>query len=302
MEAYASYDVVREKFNGYFVHPVNEVYESSRLHKRNQLPGETVDAFYTVLKNMVKKCNYPLTVEDRLVRDRFVVGLLNSRLSDQLCRVSKLTLQDALTQARQHEDTEKEKQARSSQANPFNIDALGKQQASAHSSDASQRCSRPEDNQQRVSLSASCDYCGYLPHSRQDCPPKKATCNLCHKRGHFAAVCRSRKKRLSHIELLAVNASCELGRFVSVEVDGRALRFKVDSGADVSVFSKLDAQAGFHQVRLSESSQEYTTFITPFGRYCYSRLPFGITSAPEVFQRQMYRILEGTDRRMRQHG
>lgn len=102
-EAYASYDAVKEKFNGYFVHPVNEAYESSRFHKRNQLPGETVDGFYTVLKNM-KKCNYPLTVEDRLVRDRFVVGLLDSRLSDQLCRVAKLALQDALTQARQHED------------------------------------------------------------------------------------------------------------------------------------------------------------------------------------------------------
>ncbi|KAH6933244.1 hypothetical protein HPB50_013810 [Hyalomma asiaticum] len=43
------------------------------------------------------------------------------------------------------------------------------------------------------------------------------------------------KKRLSRIQLLAVNASRELGRFFSVEVNGRALRFKVDSGADVSV-------------------------------------------------------------------
>lgn len=59
-EAYASYDAVKEKFNGYFFHPVNELYESSRFHKRNQLPGGTVDAFYTVLKNIVKKCNYLL--------------------------------------------------------------------------------------------------------------------------------------------------------------------------------------------------------------------------------------------------
>lgn len=62
-----------------------------------------------------------------------------------------------------------------------------------------------------------------------------------------------------------------------------------------SVFLKLDAKSGFHQVRLSESCQELTTFITPFGRYCYRRLPFGITSAPEVFQRQMSWILEGLE-------
>lgn len=64
---------------------------------------------------------------------------------------------------------------------------------------------------------------------------------------------------------------------------------------NAAVFSKLDAKSGFHQVRLSESCQELTTFITTFGRYCYHRLPFGITSALEVFQRQMSRILEGPE-------
>ena len=36
-----------------------------------------------------------------------------------------------------------------------------------------------------------------------------------------------------------------------------------------------------------------TTFLTPFGRYCFQRLPFGITSAPEHFQRRMSALLEG---------
>jgi hypothetical protein len=35
-----------------------------------------------------------------------------------------------------------------------------------------------------------------------------------------------------------------------------------------------------------------TTFITPFGRYFFRRLPFGITSAPEIFQREMSVILK----------
>ena len=56
---------------------------------------------------------------------------------------------------------------------------------------------------------------------------------------------------------------------------------------EATVFSKLDATSSFHQVKLSPESQELTTFITPFGRYCFLRLPFGITSAPEYFQRQM---------------
>ena len=61
------------------------------------------------------------------------------------------------------------------------------------------------------------------------------------------------------------------------------------------MFSKLDANSGFWQVPLSEKSRELTTFITPFGRYCYNKLPFGISSAPEHFQRRMHSLLEGLD-------
>eukprot|EP00117_Sycon_ciliatum_P036471 scpid23188/ scgid27451/ Retrovirus-related Pol polyprotein from transposon opus; Protease; Reverse transcriptase; Endonuclease len=57
------------------------------------------------------------------------------------------------------------------------------------------------------------------------------------------------------------------------------------------VFSKLDANKGFHQIPLSLESQLLTTFITPIGRFCFRRLPFGISSAPEYFQKQMSDLL-----------
>ena len=62
------------------------------------------------------------------------------------------------------------------------------------------------------------------------------------------------------------------------------------SGA--KVVSKLDANSGFWQRKLSEDSKLLTTFITPWGRYCFTRLPFGVSSAPEHFQKSMERILE----------
>ncbi len=56
-------------------------------------------------------------------------------------------------------------------------------------------------------------------------------------------------------------------------------------------------QAGC-QFRILASRAGYcilTTFITPFGRYNYNRLPFGITSAPELFQQRVSEILCGLE-------
>ena len=62
-----------------------------------------------------------------------------------------------------------------------------------------------------------------------------------------------------------------------------------------TVFSKVDANSGFWQIPLSEDSRLLTTFITPHGRYCFNKLPFGISTAPELFQSRMNRILEGLE-------
>ena len=56
-------------------------------------------------------------------------------------------------------------------------------------------------------------------------------------------------------------------------------------------FSKLHANSGFWQIEMDPDSAKLMTFITPFGRYQFNRLPFGITSAPEHFQRRMNEIL-----------
>lgn len=64
---------------------------------------------------------------------------------------------------------------------------------------------------------------------------------------------------------------------------------------DSQIFSKLDANSGYWQMQLSEQSKDLTTFITPFGRYRCHRLPFGISSAPEIFQREMQKILNGAE-------
>ncbi|XP_075740610.1 uncharacterized protein LOC119165085 [Rhipicephalus microplus] len=479
--SHASFQAVAASFTDHFVHPANELYESSRFHRRVQLPDESVDAYYAELCRMVKRCNYPSAeVEQRLVRDRFVVGLRDSRLSHQLYRNAKLTLKEAWMQARQSEDADKEKtlpQNCAEHSRELHLDAVRDKRPS------------PPRKAERSCQPSACEFCGRAPHPRSNCPARHSVCNFCKKKGHFTEVCRARqaKQKLGSIQLHAVG-TLAAAKFVDITVDNYTAQFKVDSGAEVSavpsdfpalpakldpvnslltgpgsqplrvlgsymarlrwhgkmssqrlyviqsltvpllglpalqalevvkfldelqtpkatlraelfqglgtlkdeytillrpgavpfslsvprripiplrgvvrheldkleeggvirkvdnltpwcsglvvvrkadgsyrlcvdltqlnkvvlrerhilptveqvlgdatVFSKLDATASFHQVKLSANSQELTTFITPFGRYCFCRLPFGITSAPEYFQKQMARILEGQE-------
>ena len=64
------------------------------------------------------------------------------------------------------------------------------------------------------------------------------------------------------------------------------------------IFSKLDANHGYWQIPLDDESQQLTTFNSPFGRYCFTRMPFGIKSAQEIFQKRMtqnFGDLEGVE-------
>jgi hypothetical protein len=58
------------------------------------------------------------------------------------------------------------------------------------------------------------------------------------------------------------------------------------------IFTKLDANQAFHQIKLDEASSDLCTVGTPFGRYKFLRLPYGITCAPEVFNGRFRQIFD----------
>ena len=58
-------------------------------------------------------------------------------------------------------------------------------------------------------------------------------------------------------------------------------------------FSKLDLSAAYQQMPLDEESRKFVTINTHRGSYRYTQLPFGIASAPALFQKAMDTILQG---------
>ena len=65
--------------------------------------------------------------------------------------------------------------------------------------------------------------------------------------------------------------------------------------ANAEVFTKLDCKNGYLQVKLDQDSSTLTTFNTLFGRYKWTRMPFGISPAGEIFQRRLDQAIEGLD-------
>ena len=59
------------------------------------------------------------------------------------------------------------------------------------------------------------------------------------------------------------------------------------------VFTKLDLASAFWHIQLDEESSLLTTFNTPYGRYRWLRLPFGMKVSSEIFQKHLNQVLEG---------
>ena len=89
------------------------------------------------------------------------------------------------------------------------------------------------------------------------------------------------------VDFTALNRGVCRERYILPTIDDSLAKL-----SEGTVFSNLDANSEFWQVPIAKGSRHLTTFITSIGRFCFNRLPFGISSALEHFQRRMSTILD----------
>jgi hypothetical protein len=66
----------------------------------------------------------------------------------------------------------------------------------------------------------------------------------------------------------------------------------VNSTASCELLSFLDAYSGYHQISLVVDNEEKTTFITPFGIFCYTKMAFRLKNGEATYQKCVYTVLE----------
>lgn len=242
-------DPLKEKFESYCIPKTNVTFERYKLNTRTQHEGESIDQYVTELKHLAATCDYR-ELRDELIRDRIVLGLRDNAVRGRLLREADLTLGRAVEMCRADEASRQ--QIKSIETRP----AAGvinevKRSPGGRRGKPPFKPSTPRNAPHRHAKSVvqTCDACGYHQHTRSECPALNAYCKLCHKKGHFAKRCSTRRNVHEITSAVGVEPSefflgsveskehDEPPWHTSVEMNGTVVDFKIDCGADVTVIS-----------------------------------------------------------------
>lgn len=272
------YKTVEKKLNDYFVVRRNTIYERAKFNQRKQNEGESVDTFITSLYQLAEHCGYGV-LHDEMIRDRLVVGLRDERLAEKLQLDPELTLEKAVKQARQSEAVKKQQsvvrnelQSHQSDNKNVNTDVVhsrGRPTFRGHGSKnrgSTRGRGRPHTTMSMTQKQSSCQRCGYSPnHPRDRCPAKDKTCSKCKKRGHFVKCCLGNISEVvnteqdnyvdsSEVFLGEVGCSDSDPWFIDVKLQDKHVKFKIDTGADVTVIPE-DIQVKCKNVKMQKSDK-----------------------------------------------
>jgi hypothetical protein len=89
------------------------------------------------------------------------------------------------------------------------------------------------------------------------------------------------------IDFTNLNKACPKDNFPLPRIDKI-----VNSAAGCEVMSLLDCFSGYHQIYMKEEDKASISFITPFGTYCFIRMPEGLKNAGSTFSRLTKTVLE----------
>lgn len=248
----ASYSTTMEKMQNYFVPKTNISVESYKFNVRVQGPSETFDNFVADLRKLSASCEFG-SLRDRLIMDKIVQGVYDQQLKTSLLREQSLTLEKAINMGRAAEQTKDQMKTMNSEVEinavqrnknpskyqPNKASTLGKKKGGENKAATTQKTENSD-------YKKSCGRCGY-EHGKV-CPAIGQVCLKCGKKDHFAKMCRIKKVNevveeedidfhIGSIENESRDNSLDWFEDLEVGLEGKSVKFKIDTGAQVNVLS-----------------------------------------------------------------
>jgi hypothetical protein len=188
-----------------------------------------------------------------LIRDRLVVGIRDTKLSETLQLDSDLSLQKAIekiTQAERIKNENRELREQNSR-----VDQVSRKNYSNQPRKGENK-KMENDQRQHNEKTNECSRCGAKPrHDREKCPAKLLKCRKCKLVGHFAKFCRTKKistvdanseaqseeSEYTFMQVRSINSvHANKPYHVDLKISNEDFRFKIDTGADETIISLED--------------------------------------------------------------
>ena len=251
------YSTVMGKFDAFFQVRRNVIFERARFNRRNQLLGETAEQYIMALYTLAANCNYG-AMEAEMIRDRLVVGIRDTSLSERLQLDPELTLEKAKKAIRQREAVHEQQNILSGTDTP-SLEAVypsgRRRRTHDHRRDQQHRGNRSFNagagKGRQKPTGKQCTRCGKEQHTRDKCPAKDATCHKCRKKGHYSTQCFAKNVSALSPETsgldtafldAATSTSQEAAWFTDIKVGEQMVKFKLDTGAEVTAISHTTYQ------------------------------------------------------------
>lgn len=253
------YRSLKEAFTAHFAPLKNVLHASFIFHSMKQDDGETTDAYAARLRQQASRCDFcDKDCMDRNIRDRIVAGCKSSRIRRKALS-EDLTLVRLLDAARAEESANAcaadiEKAASAAPMEGTDVFRVSKKPGKYSNRVTPQKSSNDYNPPTSTKKCFNCG--GPFPHPRdRQCPAKGKECLTCHRKNHFAAVCKNGQRNAfagavdqnnsdeeTQIFLHAVNIIGSVGsdsHYVNIHTEFGNIKFNPDTGADASLVDPI---------------------------------------------------------------
>jgi len=277
-----TYNTVASHLEDFYAPAPLEIAENYRFHQRKQSDGESIHQYVAVLHKLSINCNFGSYLKMAL-RNQFVFGFTSRRTQARLLETKNLTFDKAVEIALSMELTEKDVNQIQA-AGASSVDYMGQKESAVKMKDKSSQHKKPVNrpvsfqkakralpvvsnhkNNTGGTNNITCYRCGGKHLASKCTLNREIACTNCGIKGHLAKVCMRKNKVSAHqlSDILWMNSEHFKHRdryFAPVVLNGKEIRFEIDSGAAVTIVSKYFLKRWFPDAQIKKSDLQLFTF------------------------------------------